>query len=181
MRCRYKTKRATIAERSKSTYASRILFAERHPEENSEDRCDNTTSELPLSKHFIHLILYALLPPQAVPRVRQRSVELLELGAVLSGLVLHGVKVLDEVGDVIIIVICSCVRWSLLVLLDSLVGLGELTQRCERVGSELIEDTGNELRELLHLTGTVNGEGVGGKGRVDCEYDAGGARSAQSG
>lgn len=68
----------------------------------------------------------------------------------------------DEVGDVVIILT------TLLVLLgDVLVALGELAQGSQGVGSELVQDAGDELGELLVLTSAVDGEGVGGDGGVD--------------
>lgn len=68
----------------------------------------------------------------------------------------------DEVGDVVIILT------TLLVLLgDVLVALGELAQGSQGVGSELVQDAGDELGELLVLTSAVDGEGVGGNGGVD--------------
>ena len=51
---------------------------------------------------------------------------------------------------------------------EVLVRLGELSERGQRVGSELVEDTGDELGELLVLTDTVDGEGVGGYRGVNC-------------
>lgn len=51
----------------------------------------------------------------------------------------------DEVGDVIVILIVVLLASLTLLLLHALVALGELAQRCERVGAELVEDTGDEL------------------------------------
>lgn len=51
-----------------------------------------------------------------------------------------------------------------------LVRLGKSSEVGKRVGTELVEDTGNELSELLGLTGTVDGEGVGRKGSVNLDY-----------
>ena len=148
------------------------MFVERHPEENTAE-IDVTIRQVnsPL-KDLIDLIPLALLPPNVAPQPwLQRLVELLKLTLILSSLVFYSVKVLHQVGNVVVIVIWGSIRWSLLVLLNSLVGFGELAEGRERIGSELVEDTGNELRELLHLTGTVNGERVGGNGRVNCEND----------
>lgn len=54
-----------------------------------------------------------------------------------------GIEVLHQVRDVIVVVIPS--GWTLLVLLDGLVRLGQLTQRSQRVGTKLVEDTGNKF------------------------------------
>lgn len=57
---------------------------------------------------------------------------------------------------------------TLLVLLGHvLVALGELAKRCERVGAKLVQDTRDELGQLLVLTSSVDGEGVGGHSGVD--------------
>lgn len=69
----------------------------------------------------------------------------------------------NEIGDIIIIGL-------LLALLHVLVALGELAERREGVGSELVQDTGDELGELLVLTVTVDGEGVGRDGGVNCDF-----------
>ena len=97
---------------------------------------------------------------------------LLGLAALGSGLVLDGVEVLDKVGDVVVVVVRAAGWWPLLALLDGLVRLGELAERRERVGAELVEDAGDELGELLHVAGAVDGEGVGGNGRVHCTVPA---------
>lgn len=68
----------------------------------------------------------------------------------------------NQVGDVVVILT------TLLVLLGHvLVALGELAQGCEGVGSELVQDAGDELSELLVLAGSVDGEGVGGDSGVN--------------
>ena len=86
---------------------------------------------------------------------------------VIAALVfLDGIEVLDEIRDVIVIVVGST-RWSLLVLLDGLVGLRKLTEGCERVRAELVENTGDELGELLDLAGTVDSESVRGNRGVN--------------
>ena len=99
---------------------------------------------------------------------RSRLVELLQSrGLVIAALVLLDVfEVLDEVGDVIVIVISSA-RWPLLALLNCLVGLGELAEGRERIRTELVENARDELSELLNLAGTVDGESVGRNGGVD--------------
>jgi hypothetical protein len=73
------------------------------------------------------------------------------------------VLTLHEIGDIILIVILLVA----LGLLHVLVGLGELAERGEAVGTQLVEDAGDELGELLLLAVTVEGEGVGGDGGVD--------------
>jgi len=69
----------------------------------------------------------------------------------------------NEIGDIIIIGL-------LLALLHVLVALGELAERREGVGSELVQDTGDELGELLVLAVAVDGEGVGRDSGVDCDF-----------
>jgi hypothetical protein len=76
------------------------------------------------------------------------------------------VLTLDKVGNVILIIILLVL--TLDTLLHALVALGELAEGSERVGAELVENTGDELGQLLVLTVTVDGEGVGGDGSVDC-------------
>ena len=60
-----------------------------------------------------------------------RLVELLKcwrfVVVVVALVVLNGLKVLDEVRDIVVVVISSA-RWPLLVLLDGLVGLGKLAE-----------------------------------------------------
>lgn len=67
----------------------------------------------------------------------------------------------NEIGDVILLSV-------LLVLLHVLVALSELAEGSKGVGAELVKDAGDELSELLVLTVTVDGEGVGGDSGVDC-------------
>jgi hypothetical protein len=66
----------------------------------------------------------------------------------------------DEVWNVVVVVVVILV--VVIILLHALVALGEFAQRCERVGTELVEDAGDELCQLLVLTVSVDGEGVGG-------------------
>jgi hypothetical protein len=66
----------------------------------------------------------------------------------------------NEVGDVVIVVVVLLLVVLALLLLHALVALGELAQRRQRVGAELVEDAGNELGELLVLAVAVDGEGV---------------------
>lgn len=74
------------------------------------------------------------------------------------------VLTLDKVGDVIIVLLLVL---TLDALLHALVALGELAEGSERVGAKLVENAGDELGQLLVLTVTVDGEGVGGDGGVD--------------
>ena len=74
----------------------------------------------------------------------------------------------NEVGDVVVIFVVVLLVVLALLLLHALVALGELAQRRQRVGAELVEDTGDELGELLVLAVAVDGEGVGWDGCVDC-------------
>jgi hypothetical protein len=75
------------------------------------------------------------------------------------------VLALDKVGNVILIVVLLVL--TLDTLLHALVALGELAERSERVGAKLVKNAGDELGQLLVLTVTVDGEGVGGDGGVD--------------
>lgn len=75
------------------------------------------------------------------------------------------VLALNQVGDIVLILILLALGAGL--LLHVLVALGELAQGGQAVGAELVEDTGDELGELLLLAVTVEGEGVGGDGGVD--------------
>lgn len=75
------------------------------------------------------------------------------------------VLALDELRYLVIIVVLLL---ALSALLHALVALGKLAEGSERVGAELVEDTGDELGELLVLTVAVEGEGVGGDGGVNC-------------
>jgi hypothetical protein len=79
---------------------------------------------------------------------------LLDLGLVLE------VLALNEIGDLVVVLA--------LLLLEVLVALGELAEGSKRVGAELVEDTRDKLGELLVLTVTVDGEGVGGDSGVNC-------------
>lgn len=75
------------------------------------------------------------------------------------------VLTLDQIGDVILLVVLLALG-----LLHVLVRLGELAEGGKAVGAELVQDTGDELGELLLLTVAVESEGVGGDGTVDwCE------------
>lgn len=75
------------------------------------------------------------------------------------------VLALDELGDLIIILVLLL---ALTALLKALVALGKLAEGSERVGTELVEDAGDELGELLVLTVAVDGEGVGRHSGVNC-------------
>lgn len=83
---------------------------------------------------------------------------LLDVGLALE------VLTLDEVGDVIVVLLLVL---TLDTLLHALVALGELAEGSERVGAKLVKNAGDELGQLLVLTVTVDGEGVGGDGSVD--------------
>jgi hypothetical protein len=85
------------------------------------------------------------------------------LSAYLLNLALE-VLALNEVGDIILIIILLV---TALGLLHVLVALSELAEGGQGVGAELVQDTGDELGELLLLAVTVEGEGVGGDGGVD--------------
>ena len=69
----------------------------------------------------------------------------------------------NEIWDVVIVLLLGA-----LLLLHALVALGELAQGCKGVWAKLVQDTWDELGELLVLTGTVDSEGVGWDGGVNC-------------
>lgn len=69
----------------------------------------------------------------------------------------------NEVWDVVIVLLLGA-----LLLLHALVALSQLAKGGKGIWAELVEDTWDELGELLVLTGTVDGEGVGWNGGVDC-------------
>ena len=74
------------------------------------------------------------------------------------------VLALNKVGDIILLIILLL---TALRLLHVLVALGELAEGGQGVGAELVQDTGDELGELLLLAVAVQGEGVGGDGGVN--------------
>lgn len=76
------------------------------------------------------------------------------------------VLALDQLGDIILLVFLLALTTGL-VLLHVLVAFGELAERGEAVGAQLVEDTGDELGEFLFFAVAVEGEGVGGYGGVD--------------
>jgi hypothetical protein len=61
-----------------------------------------------------------------------------------------------------------------------LVRLCESSEVGERVGTELVEDSGNELGEFFCLTGTVDGEGVGAGGLLDLDWGSANATRASN-
>ena len=85
---------------------------------------------------------------------------LLDIALALKVLTLHKIRYL-----VIVVVLLV---FTLAALLEALVGFGELSEGCERVWAELVEDAGDELGELFVLAVAVDGEGVGWDGGVDC-------------
>ena len=76
------------------------------------------------------------------------------------------VLTLHQLGDIILLVVLLALSTAL-GLLHVLVALGELAEGGEAVGTQLVQDTGDELSEFLLLAVTVEGEGVGGDGGVD--------------
>lgn len=79
---------------------------------------------------------------------------LLDLGLALK------VLTLDKVGDLVVVLT--------LLLLEVLVALSELAERSKGVRAELVKDARDKLSELLVLAVSIDGEGVGGDGGVDC-------------
>lgn len=72
---------------------------------------------------------------------------------------------LDQLGDIILVFLLALTTG--LVLLHVLVAFGELAERGEAVGAQLVEDTGDELSEFLFFAVAVEGKGVGGDRGVD--------------
>ena len=138
------------------------------------------TATISFAYLLLHITLYPISlypqPPTRKPRLVQSSLLLLLRRLLLSTLLLvfhlYRVEVLDQIGDIVIIVIgggtTSDGGLPLLALLDGLVGFGQFTEGGEGVGAELVEDAGDELGEFFHLAGTVDGEGVGGNCCMDC-------------
>ena len=79
------------------------------------------------------------------------------------------VLTLDKVGDVVVVRVVLLVVVTRL-LLEALVALGELSERRQRVGAELVQDTRNELGQFLVLTVPVDGESVRGERSMDCAH-----------
>lgn len=82
------------------------------------------------------------------------------------------VLALDQVGNVVLVVVGARLVAQLAALapaalLQALVALGQLAQRRERVGTQLVQDARDELGELLVLAVAVDGKGVGGDRGVD--------------
>ena len=72
----------------------------------------------------------------------------------------------NQIWDIIIVLLL--VLTTLGVLLHGLVALSKLAERCEGVWAKLVKDTWDKLGELLVLTVTVDGEGVGWDSGVNC-------------
>lgn len=71
----------------------------------------------------------------------------------------------NKIRDIIIVVL---VLLPTLFLLQALIALRQFPQTRQTIGTELIEDSWNELREFFIFSVAVDGEGVGGDGGVDC-------------
>lgn len=84
-------------------------------------------------------------------------------GAILFDLALE-VLASNQFRDVVVVGVGVTV---LAILCHALVALSKLAEGGERVGPELVEDTGYQLSQLLVFTGTVDGEGVGRHSSVD--------------
>lgn len=89
----------------------------------------------------------------AAPALKLVSASLLDVALALE------VFTLNKVRYLIIVVVFLVLAFA--ALLEALVALGQLAEGSERIGAELVEDTGNELGELLVLAGAVDGESVG--------------------
>ena len=113
----------------------------------------------------------------SIPRLQQQhSVQLLQLPLLrrilhLERLVLHQVRhvvvvllLLPRTGDDH----ARPAEPAHAAPLDGLVRLGELAERGERVGPELVEDAGDELGELFYGAGAVDSGSVGLLAGVYC-------------
>lgn len=85
--------------------------------------------------------------------------------ASLLDLVLE-ILALDQLRDVVVVLVLLVL--AALGFLHGLVALGQLAERGQGVGTELIQDAGDQLRQLLVFAVTVDGEGVGWDGSVNC-------------
>ena len=65
----------------------------------------------------------------------------------------------NQIWNIVLIIIV--LAFTTLLLLHGLVALGKLSEGCEGVGAELVENTGYEFSELLIFAVTVDGKGVG--------------------
>ena len=81
-------------------------------------------------------------------------------------LLLFHIKVFDQIGHIVIVVLRSAGASPLLSLLNRLVRLCKFAQRRERVGTELVKDAGYELGELLDLPRTVDRKCIRGNSSV---------------
>jgi hypothetical protein len=99
------------------------------------------------------------------------SVQFLQLSLLLA----LDVKVLNQVRYIVIVIviICSSIRWLLLSLLNRLVRFGELAQRCKGIRAELVKNSRYEFRKFFHLTGTIDGKCVRGNGSVNLKKGSG--------
>lgn len=66
-----------------------------------------------------------------------------------------------QIRDIVVVGILSVLR-------HVLVALGQLPERGQRVGAQLVENARDELCELLVFAVSVDGERVGGDSGVDC-------------
>jgi hypothetical protein len=83
-------------------------------------------------------------------------IQLLERAVLDFLLLLLHIEGFDQVGYVVVVVLCSTGTGSLLTLLNRLIRLGEFSQRRERVGSELIKNAGDQLGELFDLSHAID-------------------------
>ena len=78
------------------------------------------------------------------------------------------IKVLYEVGDIVVVIVrTSAGTGALLTLLDSLVRLSEFSQRRQGIWAKLVENSGYELCKLLNVTSAIDREGVCRYGGMD--------------
>ena len=75
----------------------------------------------------------------------------------------------NQIWNIILILII--LTFAALLLLHGLVALGKLSEGCEGVGAELVENTGYEFGEFLVLAVTVDSKGVGWDCGMNCGFE----------
>lgn len=76
----------------------------------------------------------------------------------------------DQIRNIILILVFFAffLAFASFLLLQTLVTLGQFAERSQAVGTELVQDSGDKFGEFLFFAVSVDGEGVGGNGGMDC-------------
>ena len=101
--------------------------------------------------------------PWAAADPSWHGMHLLNFAFALKVLALH------KIWNLIVIVVFLAV-FTIPTLLHALIAFRELAKGCERVGSELVQDSGHEFGELLVFAVAVDCESVGGDRCVNCRF-----------